>query len=105
MLACAAGNDEVVKLLLKSGASVDMVEPVFGRSSLALAANKGNARVVQALLEAGANKDHTDQFGETAVDIATAKGYSQIEFLLTNRDPYTGEPLAEVGSDTDTDEM
>lgn len=95
MLASASGKDEVVKRLLKAGASVDMVEPVMGRASLALAANKGSSRVVQALLAAGANKDHTDQFGETATEIAIAKGFSQVEFLLTNRDPYTGEPLSD----------
>ena len=90
-----------------------MVEPVLGRASLALAANKGSARVVQALLAAGANKEHTDQFGETAAGIALAKGFSQVEFLLTNRDPYTGEPLpdseeqegAERDDDTHADEM
>ncbi len=93
MLAADAGKDLTATVLLDNGASMDMVEPAMGRNSLHLAANKGNARVVKLLLERGADKETTDQFNETPLDLAKAGQHSQAEYLLSGRDPHTGEPL------------
>ena len=45
MLAAKSGKDQIIQMLIEQAqASIDMVEPNFGRSVLELASDKGNAR-------------------------------------------------------------
>jgi ankyrin repeat protein len=124
MLASKSGKDRLIQMLIeKAGASIDMVEPAFGRTPLELASAKGNSRVVQLLLKNGASwENHKDKMGRgskcvstfyfilfiaylfsliffymkkgnNALELAQNYGYTQVEFLLQRRDPLTGEKI------------
>ena len=124
MLASKSGKDRLIQMLIeKAGASIDMVEPAFGRTPLELASAKGNSRVVQLLLKNGASwENHKDKMGRgskcvstfyfilfiaylfsliffymkkgnNALELAPNYGYTQVEFLLQRRDPLTGEKI------------
>jgi ankyrin repeat protein len=59
-----------VKLLLSSGAKVDLVDD-RGRDALMIAAGLGHGAIVQALLDAGADRTFRDKTGKSAIDLAS----------------------------------
>ena len=59
-----------VKLLLSSGAKVDLVDD-RGRDALMIAAGLGHAAIAQALLDAGADRTLRDKTGKSAIDLAS----------------------------------
>lgn len=86
-LAASTGNDEIVSILLKSGADPNIKNDI-GRTALMYAAAFGHKPIVETLLAAGADtkaasydpKDvHT---GETALMLAAWSGHSDIIRLL-----------------------
>ena len=69
--AARAGCLEVVKLLVKEGASVDRAEE-HGWTPLLRAADQRHAEVVRYLLEHGANPNFTTRLGKTPLSVALA---------------------------------
>ncbi|CAE7357826.1 ANKRD17 [Symbiodinium sp. KB8] len=93
MRASAAGNLEIVSLLLEAGASKDLVEltllrkGVQSHTALMLSSEAGHVEVVRLLLEAGADIDMTDTFGpfgtgRTALMVASDAGHVGVVRLL-----------------------
>lgn len=78
--AAYGGHVEVVEMLLKAGATVDL-RCGEGETALFMAVYKNRADVVQRLLEAGANASLKVN-GDTAIEVARAKGFSDIVSIL-----------------------
>jgi ankyrin repeat protein len=90
MLASYHGKTEVVKLLLKSGATVDLRNDK-GQTPLGGVAFKGYAEIATLLLDAGADP-LADQGGQTPVDYATMFGRQEILVLLRERRGSAAKP-------------
>lgn len=78
---CANGYTNLVVLLLKNYAKVD-VKDADGYTPLHLACYKGNSGTVSALLDSNANADAVDSFGRTAVYIACSEKHKRVLQLL-----------------------
>ena len=65
---------DMVDLLLKRGADVNLPCPDNGWTPLMYAADIGNVKCVEKLIEKGANVFTTDKIGDTACAIAIKKG-------------------------------
>jgi ankyrin repeat protein len=87
-----SGNEEVVRLLLDRGAEVN-VRNIRGYSPLMLAASSDTipAAVVKLLLAQGADASCTDDYDETARDLAAKRGHTAVARLLGAAPP---EPSA-----------
>jgi ankyrin repeat protein len=90
MLAGYHGRAEVVKLLLKSGATVDLRNDK-GQTPLGGVAFKGYAEIATLLLAAGADPV-ADQGGSTPADFATLAGKTEILALLQARRDNAAKP-------------
>ncbi|NBR42656.1 MAG: ankyrin repeat domain-containing protein [Verrucomicrobia bacterium] len=86
----AAMKTEAVKLLLKSGATVDLRNEK-GQTPLGGVAFKGYAEIATLLLDAGADP-LADQGGQTPVDYATMFGRQEILVLLRERRGAAAKP-------------
>ncbi|MBK4733712.1 ankyrin repeat domain-containing protein [Noviherbaspirillum pedocola] len=76
-LAAASGNVEVVKLLLRSGAQIDIDRcNGKGHSALMEAARIGNAGIIRLLLECGARADLPNAQGRTARELAAIREHT-----------------------------
>lgn len=62
-------SNSVVKLLIKAGANLSIVEPVSRRTALQQAADFCNLRATSMLIHAGVDPDHKDGFGRVAGDM------------------------------------
>jgi ankyrin repeat protein len=102
MWAAAAGNDDVVRLLIEAGATVDAIShevvapesewsqgaadyadmPRGRLTAVHLAARAGHYETVQALVDAGASLSLVDAAGKTPLDYADANGFTVIADLL-----------------------
>lgn len=95
-IAFRAGSPDIVelferplKLLLqkiplpRQTHSVEALDP-HGDTMLTWAARMGQEHVVRALIEAGTNVHVTNRAGESALDIARARGHHKICNILTN---------------------
>lgn len=80
LLFSAAENDhiEVVKVLLDSGADVDLGWAALDTTPLIAAANKGHDEIVQILIAAGANVEHTNAMSLTALRLAAVGGHEKV---------------------------
>ncbi|QIF02388.1 ankyrin repeat domain-containing protein [Roseimicrobium sp. ORNL1] len=78
--AAYGGHVEVVDMLLKAGATVDL-QCGEGETALFMAVYYNRAAVVRRLLEAGANASLKVN-GKTAIEVARVKGYSDIVSAL-----------------------
>jgi ankyrin repeat protein len=74
LCAARAGNAELSKALIESGADLNAQLLVVGRSALMEAAGKGHADIVRLLIEAGADVNANDWVGTTALMEAVASG-------------------------------
>lgn len=83
-LASRVGNEEIVQLLLESGAEINWRNR-YGTSALHEAASRGHARVCQMLLAAGAEGAYTNNWGETALDVAIRVGAADCVDVLSSR--------------------
>ena len=90
MLASYHGRAEVVKLLLKSGATVDLRNDK-GQTPLGGVAFKGYVEIATLLLDAGADPV-ADQGGSTPADFATLAGKTEILALLQARRDNAAKP-------------
>ena len=109
-LAAEAGNEDVVKLLLKrKSVNADSMSQE-GLSPLMHAASHGHAAVVGLLLKTGANVNAKDKAGATALMRATEAGHEEVVHLLIRngadimiRDQFGQTPLivaASAGQET-----
>jgi hypothetical protein len=71
------GGDRLTRRLLRAGALIDARDRL-GRTSLIDAAERGNLVVVDVLLQSGADRTIADAKGQTALDVARAKGNQRI---------------------------
>lgn len=76
-----AGDERCAACLLENGADPDAVT-TDGDSALILAARSEKERVVQVLMAHGARTDIRDAAGQTACDIALAKGFPAIATMI-----------------------
>lgn len=79
--AAACGHQQVVQLLLASGAAVDAAD-WGGQTAMHLAATHGHEAVTQQLLAAKANVQPADGLGNTPLHLAAAHGHSGVVALL-----------------------
>lgn len=98
-IATLGGHEQVVSLLIKRGAKLELRQ--FGVTPLHLAIDKGHMKVVRVLLEAGANVASLDNAYAQPLHKATKAGNrSLVELLLTHKakleavDRYGSTPLA-----------
>ncbi|GFY72014.1 ankyrin repeat and KH domain-containing protein 1 [Trichonephila inaurata madagascariensis] len=96
MFACAAGHEDIVRILLDAGARVEDHNE-NGHTPLMEAASAGHVEVAKLLVERGASiNTHSNEFKESALTLACYKGHLEmVRFLL------------EAGADREhkTDEM
>jgi ankyrin repeat protein len=80
------GHHEVVKALIEAGAPLDHVNNLGWTALIeAVVLGDGGARhqqTVRELVAAGADKSIADRAGHTPLDLATARGYSEIIAIL-----------------------
>ena len=81
MRAARRGREDVVKLLIKHNANLDLQGKVK-RTALHIAAVKGHRGVVYALLVAGARTDITDRRGKTPAELARSRGKTDIADII-----------------------
>lgn len=83
MYGCAGGHEEVVRVLLESGANVEDHNE-NGHTPLMEAASAGHVPVAKILLEHGAGiNTHSNEFKESALTLACYKGHLEmVRFLL-----------------------
>ena len=76
------GNVDMVKLLIKKGADVDVADGRWGSSPLLFAAQKGKIEIVKILLTAGANINFKNNYELDATHFASKEGHYEIVKLL-----------------------
>jgi len=83
-LICAAakGYIDIVKMLLSSGADVNLSNN-DGWTALTCAAAKGYIEIVKTLLSSGADVNHSDKFGRNALKLATEAKRNDVVNLLS----------------------
>jgi ankyrin repeat protein len=75
--AAAAGDNEIVKMLMDKSAQLDALSP-NGTTPMMMAARNGHILTVKLLLDAGADATLKNQRGMTAIDFARANGHKDI---------------------------
>ncbi len=79
--AIGSGFDSIAKMLIESGAEVNVLQ-TSRTSPLHLAAQNGNIDLIILLLENGALVEIKNDMGKTASDLAAEKGYTEIANIL-----------------------
>ncbi len=77
------GNRDVVKLLIKLGADVNLKDK-HGETALMVASYYGHKEIVQMLIKVGADVNARSNHGDTALIYASRYGYKDIAELLIN---------------------
>lgn len=93
-IAARFGHSEIVKLLLKAHASVN-IKSKDDNTALILAARFGHTKTVQILLCFGADTTLKDAHGETALEAALSIGNQEIIQLLS-RNPIKRRCIVEI---------
>ena len=75
------GHVEVIKLLLRYGADVDMRDK-DGITAIMFASFHGHLGAVQVLLSAGADADYTNKEGRNALQLARSAGHIDIAEVI-----------------------
>ncbi|KAJ2556405.1 phosphate system positive regulatory protein pho81 [Coemansia sp. RSA 1933] len=81
-VAARAGYSEILRLLLRYGAPVDVVDKDLGWTPVFYAASEGHAEIIHILLESGANADALDEVGHTPEYYAFYEGHSSCADVL-----------------------
>ncbi|KAF8709832.1 hypothetical protein HU200_029545 [Digitaria exilis] len=80
--AASTGNAQIIDILLKRGADVELTTDA-GRTALHYAASKGRLNIAEKLIEHGANVNKKDKFGCTPLHRAASTGNAELcEFLI-----------------------
>lgn len=91
MWAVIEGDEDLVRLLVKSGSSINNQEKKLGYSALHFAAQEQLSEIIAILADAGANIEAKDKFGNTALFRATfyskGKGETIRELLSRGANP------------------
>lgn len=82
-MAAQHGHKQVVDLLISSGACANNTD-MLNMTPLHWACEHNHVEIVKILLRAGAKIDIKSKFGKTSVDIARAKGYSEVLQALSS---------------------
>lgn len=82
-MAAQHGHKQVVELLISSGACTNNTD-MLNMTPLHWACEHNHVEIVKILLRAGAKIDIKSKFGKTSVDIARAKGYSEVLQALSS---------------------
>ena len=77
-------HDDLVRLLVQSGADISIKESKLQRTALMLAAERGHTSIVQYLLDEGAPVNTQDMDGVTSLMIASKHGHSEVVHVLLN---------------------
>jgi ankyrin repeat protein len=80
--AAVYGHDLIVRDLIKAGGDPNMISGEDEDTPLIIATSNGHEKTVKVLLANGADKELTNKFGDTALDIAEEKGKKEILELL-----------------------
>jgi ankyrin repeat protein len=86
------GDCASIRVLHASGADVHARSGLFGRSALALAAERGHPETCRLLLELGADASATDMGGRTPLQMATGEA---AEVLLSHQQAQEARLAAE----------
>jgi len=81
MLAVRGGNLEVVRVLLKRGAQVDLVD-IYGETALCWAVFNGDVAMVELLIEHGADIHVINGLGQTLEAVARGRGHHRVLEIL-----------------------
>jgi ankyrin repeat protein len=81
-LATVKGNSDIVQLLLKNGAEVNVVGTDSGCTSLHYAASVGHVDLCELLVRYGADIDAQTAKLETPLHLAVAKGHREVVAIL-----------------------
>jgi ankyrin repeat protein len=84
VLAASGGYAPVTDSLLTARAELD-AQNDFGDTALIIASRDGNAELVRRLVAAGASAKLRNQDRVAAVDVAEARGFSQVAEILRER--------------------
>ena len=76
------GKLNIVRMLVKAGANINMSDPRDKQTGLMCAARNGNMNMVRFHLENGANVHLKDKEGKTALALALEKGHQDVAALL-----------------------
>jgi uncharacterized protein len=79
--AALSGNLEIIAILVKAGAKLDVADPL-GNTPLHLAADRNQTEAGELLLAAGAEVDPQNQGGMTPLMIAASRGDTQLVLAL-----------------------
>jgi ankyrin repeat protein len=83
--AAYAGRTEAARLLVQAGIDINKQGPYNGYTALHDAIWQNNVDVARLLIEAGADLSLRSQHGETALEMAKARGRREIAALIENR--------------------
>lgn len=120
LLACARGDDYLVELLLRAGASATHMT-IDGVTPMALCAGQANTRSLSLLSEQGVDIDAADERGQTVlmraaaaantanvrwllsrganINATTQQGFSAFLFAIKSGNPKTAALLLDAGAD------
>lgn len=84
MTACEGGHLNVVKMLIKKHARVDVYDEA-GKASLHIAAENGHLDIVEYLLRNSAFVNTKNKLGITPLHLAAMKGWTDIASLLVEK--------------------
>jgi ankyrin repeat protein len=100
-IAAAAGYGDILKLLLKNGASVDAADSIYERNPLHLAAFHNQTNNLEILIRAGADINLADRQGFTPLHWATMQDATEAAALLLKNkaDPnsHIAQPVSAPG--------
>ncbi len=84
IIAASRGRNQLVDILLRSGAEINATVEGSVLTALACAVERGHTETVRLLIDAGADFETKDKSGNTPLMIAKSKGYQEIVKLLAD---------------------